>query len=147
MTKVDFRCANLIGAFFIGVDLNIASLKGAIYNDQTNLPLHFDPVGRGMVHIRTIQEIAIDELLSQFNHVYSRSNKYLGKTISTKNFDSSRPRFSWLNQFQIDESNQIVFQGTVSSFITPEQLKFFEKWLKSYIKSCSLILKGFKSLI
>ena len=145
-TKVDFRRANLAGAFFIGVDLSIVSLKEAIYNDQTNFPLHFDPVSRGMIHIKTIQEITIDELLSQFNHVYSRSNKYLGKTISTRYFDSSRPKFSWLNQFQIDESNQIVFEGTVS-IITPEQFNFFKIWLNSYIKACCLVLKDFKSLI
>ena len=147
LTKVDLRRANLKGAFLIGVDLSNANLEGAIYDDRTNMPVGFDPQSKGMVHIRMMQQLAIDELLSQFNHVYSCSNKYLGKTVSNKYFNSSRPEFSWLNQFAIDKSNRIVFEGTVSSFITPEQLELFQKWIDSFTKSCSLIIKGFSKLI
>ena len=144
---VDFRRANLKGAFFIGVDLSNANLSGAIYDDRTQMPVGFSPQSKGMVHIKTMQQFAIGELLSRFNHIYSCSNRYLGKTISRKYFDSSRPELDWLNQFAIDESNQIVYEGSVSSLITSKQLEFFQEWMNSFTKSCSLIVKDFAKRI
>lgn len=76
-----------------------------------------------MLHIRTMQTIALDQLIAQFNHSFSFANRYLGATISTKYFHSSRPDFNWLNQFKITSSHRISFIGTVSSFISVEQLK------------------------
>ena len=146
-TKVNFRCANLKRAFFIGVDLSNANLDKAIYDDQTNISPDFDPTSKGMVHISMMQEIAINGLLSKFNHIYSYSYKYLGKTLSARYFDSSRPEFKWLNQFKISKSNKIHFVGIVPSFINPEQLELFQQWIESFTKSCSLIIKDFKELI
>lgn len=144
--KVDFRWANLTGAFFIGVNLNMANLGGSIYDDDTNIPPGFDPASVGMVHIKMIQNCTLDELLAQFNHLYSYSSKYIGRIIATKYFHSSRPNFDWLNQFEINNSNQIVFQGTVSSFISPEKLYWFQEWMNSFTKSCSSIIKDFPTL-
>lgn len=42
---------NLIGANLKKANLTDASLKGAIYNDDTTLPEGFDPQNAGMVHI------------------------------------------------------------------------------------------------
>ncbi len=144
--QVDFRCANLTGAFFIGVNLNMANLEGSIYDDDTNIPPNFDPAGVGMVHIKMMQKCAVDELLAQFNHLYSYGSKYMGRIITTKYFHSSRPNFAWLNQFELNNSNQIVFQGTVSSFISPEQLYWFQEWMNSFTKLCSSIIKDFSAL-
>ena len=144
---VDFRRANLRGAFLIGVDLSNANLSGAVYDDRTQMPVGFSPQNKGMIHINTMQQFAINELLFQFNHIYSCSNRYLGKTISRKYFNSSRPKLDWLNQFSIDGSNQIVYDGSVSNPITSKQLESFHKWIKSFTKICSLIIKDFSKRI
>ena len=145
--SVDFRRANLKGAFFIGVNLSNANLSGAIYDDRTQMPVGFSPQSKGMIHIKTMQQFAIGELLSRFNHIYSCSNRHLGKTISRKYFNSSRPELGWLNQFAIDESNQIVYEGSVSNLITSKQLESFQEWMDSFTKSCSLIIKDFPKRI
>ena len=144
---VNFGRANLKGAFLIGVDLSNANLKGAIYDDRTKMPIGFSPQSKGMVHVKTMQQFAISELLSEFNHIYSCSNRYLGTNISRKYFNSSRPDFDWLNQFAIDLTNQIVYEGSVSSLVTYKQLEYFQEWMNSFIKSCSLIIKDFPKRI
>jgi uncharacterized protein YjbI with pentapeptide repeats len=141
--KVNFHGANLTGAFFMGVDLSSAHLEGAVYDDKTNLAPNFDPANAGMVHIRAMQTIALDKLLAQFNHLLSHSNRLLGPTITRKYFNASRPDFDWLNQFQINSSRQIAYVGTVSSFVSVEQLDYFQQWIDIFTQTCSKIIKNF----
>ena len=144
--KVDFRHANLQGAFFIGVDLEPANLEGAVYGNDTRFPANFEPTSKGMVHIEAISKTSLAELINKFNHIYKYSSRYLGDAIATKYFNSSRPELDWLNQFQIRES-QIVFTGTAARFVTVEQLTAFQAWTASYTKHCSAIIKNFSTLI
>lgn len=138
---VDFRFANLTGASFIGVNLNSANVEGAIYDDNTIFSPSFDPISARMIHIRMMQTFAIEELLSQFNNLFSKSKRYLGTSITTKYFNASRPEFSWLNQFQINKKNKISYVGTVSSLISHEQLYYFQRWIDSFTESYSKIIK------
>lgn len=141
--KVNFHGAILTGAFFIGVNLSFANLAKAVYDDKTNFPLNFNPENAGMVHIRMMQTVALDQLLAQFNHSFSFANRYLGATIATKYFQTSCPDFDWLKQFQIDSNFRISFVGTVSSFVSVEQLTYFQEWLDAFHLACNKIIKNF----
>jgi hypothetical protein len=140
---VNFRGANLAGAFFMGVDLNSAQLEGAFFDDKTNFIPSFDPIKAGMVNLKMVEAIALDKLLAQFNHLLSNSNRFLGPTITTKYFNSSRPDYSWLHQFQINPKNHIFFEGTTSSFVSLEQLDYFQQWIDSFTQCCCKIIKNF----
>jgi uncharacterized protein YjbI with pentapeptide repeats len=141
--KVNFQGANLAGAFLMGVDLSLAQLEGAFFDDKTNFISSFDPIKAGMVNVKTVEAIALDELLAQFNYLIGSSNRFLGPTITTKYFNSSRPDYSWLNQFQIDPKNHICFVGTVSGFVSLEQLDYFRQWIDSFTQTCSKIIRNF----
>jgi Pentapeptide repeats (8 copies) len=141
--KVNFRGANLTGAFFMGVDLSSAHLEGAIYDDKTNLAPNFDPKNAGMIHIRMNQSIVLDKLLAQFNHLVAQSNRFLGPTITKKYFNSSRPDFDWLNQFQISSDNQISFSDNISNVLSLEQSNYFQQWIDAFTQTCSRIIKNF----
>lgn len=141
--QANFQGANLAGAFFMGVDLSLAQLEGAFFDDKTNFISGFDPIKAGMVKMNMIEAIALDKLLAQFNYLVSKSNRFLGPTITTKYFNSSRPDYSWLDQFQINPQNQIDFEGTASSFVSLEQLDCFQQWIDSFTQSCSKIIKNF----
>ena len=143
--KVSFRGANLRGAFFFGVDLISADLEGAVYSKNTNLPANFDPVKAGMIQT---EEAALDlkKLLAYFNQLFSLSNRYLGFTISSKYFNASRPKFDWLNLFQLDEQQNIYFAKNVLSFDNAEQAKYFQQWIDNFIASCSKVIKNFPEL-
>ena len=67
--------------------------------------------------------------------------------MTAKYFHSSRPDFDWLNQFEIDKSNQISFEGVLTNSVSYLQLCWFQKWSDNFIKSCSLIVKDFPKLI
>lgn len=141
--KVNFQGANLAGAFFMGVDLSLAQLEGAFFDDKTNFIPSFDPIKAGMVNMKMVEAIALDKLLAQFNHLISSSNRFLGPTITNKYFNSSRPDYSWLDQFQINPNNQIYFEETVSGFVSLEQLDYFQQWIDSFTQSCAKIIKNF----
>lgn len=73
----------------------------------------------------------------------SNSNRFLGPKITRKYFNASRPDFDWLNQFQINSSRQINYVGTVSSFVSVEQLDYFQQWIDIFTQTCSKIIKNF----
>ena len=129
--KVDFRHANLQGAFFIGVDLEYANLEGAVYSDDTHFPANFNLEGKGLVHINMMSKLSLEELINQFDRIYQYSKRYLGNAIATKYFNCSRPESAWLDWFQVSES-KIVFAGKTANFITSEQLTAFQAWTDSY---------------
>lgn len=143
--KVNFQGANLTGAFFMGVDLSCAHLEGAIYDDKTNLARDFDPLKAGMIHIKMIKSVPLDKLLAQFNHLVAQSNRLLGPTITTKYFNSSRPDFDWLKQFQIDSDNHISYSGNISDVVSLEQSDYFQQWIDAFTQTCSKIIKNFSA--
>ena len=142
LTKVDLSYSDLTGTYLIGVDLSKANLNGAIYDNDTSFPPNFDPISAGM-----LRECTAQELLDRFSVIYDSSNKYLGKIMTTKYFYSSRPDFDWLKQFEISKSNQITFTGISTDSISSLQLRWFQKWINTFIELCSQIIKDFSQLI
>lgn len=142
LDKVDLRYANLTGTYLIGVDLSQANLNGALYDDDTDFPPDFDPINAGM-----LQNYTLEQLLAQFNHLCECSNHYLGVIMTAKYLYSSRPEFGWLNKFEINKFNQITFEGIVTDSLSHNQLLWFQKWMQSFIQSCSQIIKNFSQLI
>ncbi len=140
--EANFSNANLSGANLIAVDLSTANLAGAFYDKDTNFSANFDPVSKGM-----IGECNVKDLIAQFEHLCQCSNKYLGGTMTAKYFHSSRPDFDWLNQFAIDKSSQVSFQGNLADSISSQQLQWFQTWMDSFVKSCSQIIKDFPKRI
>lgn len=97
-----------------------------------------------------LPDYKIENLLIQFNQVCNCSNKYLGNKITAKYFDDSRPDFDWLHNFQLNKSNQIIFEGFASGMadsVSSLQLLWFQKWIKDFIKLCSKTIKHFPQLI
>jgi hypothetical protein len=139
----NLRGANLTGAFFMGVDLSTAHLEGAIYDDKTNLASDFDPWVEGMIHISKMESLPLDKLLAQFNRLISNGNRLLGPTITAKYFNSSRPDFDWLNQFQINSDHHISYRGNISDPVNPEQADYFRQWIDAFTQTCSKIIKNF----
>jgi uncharacterized protein YjbI with pentapeptide repeats len=141
--QINFQGANLAGAFCIGADLSFAQLEGAFFDEKTHFDSSFDPIKAGMINMRMSSAIALDKLLAQFNNLITTSNRYLGPTITSKYFNSSRLDYDWLNQFQINSRNHVSFRGTISSFVSLEQLDYFQQWMDSFTQSCSKIIRNF----
>ena len=142
LVQADLSYANLTGTYLIGVDLSQTNLKGSFYDEQTTFPPDFDPVSAGM-----IQNCTIENIVAHFNNLYKYGNRYLGRTITAKFFNSSRPEFDWLKQFNINQHNQITFEGNLKDSVSSKQLDWLQAWINNFIKSCSYIIKDFSQLI
>ena len=142
LALVDLSYADLTGTYLIGADLSEANLSGAFYDNDTSFPLNFDPIRAGMR-----QKYTVKELLDRFSPICNSSSRYLGNIMTAKYFHSSRPNFEWLNQFEINKSNQITFGGSLEDSVSPLQLRWFQAWLNNFIESCSQIIKNFSKLI
>lgn len=145
LNKVDLSFSNLCGAYFYDVDLSDVILKGAYYNENTQFPCNFNPSTAEMVDSSNTE--SLDSLITRFNSICKSSNRYLGNTITTKFLQSSRPNFDYLNQFEINRSNQIVFKGNSFAMVNPQLHYYFDIWMNSFIDSCSKIVKNFNKII
>ena len=147
LIEADLSAANLSGADLSdanlsGANLDSANLENVFYNSKTKFPDNFDPTSQRMVN-----KLSIEEFIAQFNHLCSCSNKYLGSIMTARNFNASRPNFDWLQQFTINKSSKIDYQGNPAEPIKSEHLQYFQQWLDAFIKSCSSVIKGFKKFV
>ncbi|MBR8827936.1 MAG: pentapeptide repeat-containing protein [Gomphosphaeria aponina SAG 52.96 = DSM 107014] len=152
LTKVHLNKADLTGAYLTGVELNGAELKGALYSEKTCFEPGFDPKLAGMEKKSALntprkKKITAAELVATFNLVAGCSKQYLGNALTVKYFDSSRPNLDWLQNFKINNLALISFAGAGEATVTTIQLKWFQKWVDSFVKSCSLIVHDFAKIV
>lgn len=144
LSKATLTEASLIDALLSGATLSGANFNDGFYSDKTNFDAGFDPVSVGL---RKAKKITLEDLLSTFKHLSDCSSRYFGNKMAAKYWESSRPNIEWLQQFQISASGQITYSGTLSEPLTFYKLRSCQKWIERYIKSCSMIIQEFPTLI
>jgi hypothetical protein len=152
LTKANLFKADLTGSVLNGAYLSGAILKEASYNDATRFDKGLDPVKLGLVKCSLFATTAskkstIAELVSNFEQIAQITISYLGGTITVKNFEESRPDVDWLQKFSMDKEGTISYQGSLTSKATVMQLKWLEKWTKSFVKKSSMIIHDLPSII
>jgi uncharacterized protein YjbI with pentapeptide repeats len=152
LTKADFTKADLSGAFLNGAHLNGAIFQYANYDKTTRFDKCFDPNSLGMKIISSFQQtvtqkVSIGDLVRNFETIASITSRYLGITITTKNFEESRPDVEWLQEFSMDKKGKISFTGIMTHQATMMQLKWFEKWTNAFVKKSSMIIQDLPSII
>lgn len=169
LTRANLADASLKGTFLNGANLTGAVFTGAKYNAATRFDGAFNPEKAGLKKVAapaassssaTAQPAArivpkllpltltVEELLMTLTHLGQLGNHYLGNTMASRYWQSSRPGAEWFAQFEIDRANaQIRYLGSVKERMTPGQIELAQDWVKKYVKSCSLIFKEFPNLI
>ncbi len=168
LTKSSFEKADFSSAYLNGAKLSGAKIAGAYYDKKTRFDSLFDPQKAQMITIETekkmieqsikvtaIQQrqdeldITIEEFLSVFNHLTEISRRYLGKTMSQKYWESSRPLFEWLDNFAITSSTEIIFQGqeSLDTILTSTKFKWCQAWVITFIKNCSQIIQSYPKML
>ncbi len=99
----------------------------------------------GMTSPSVQEDPQVDELLDALNAIYELSGEYLGKTLATKYLEKSRPSSHWTENFQITES-EVQFIGSPKD-IGSSELHVYSQWMKTFISSCSHIIRDFPKLV
>jgi hypothetical protein len=149
-SKANLQKTHLNGACLKGAALGDADLQGAYYNSSTQFSSDFDPVKAGAIEVLTESHtvtITISQLLDVFNSTFQTSCKYLGNKISIKYLENTKPNYEWLNRFEVDRNNKIVYSGSLKEAITEEQLEFLQLWFNNFQNYCCQIMPGFGKLI
>ncbi len=168
LTKSDFKEAKFNGAYLNGAKLSGAKLEDAYYDEQTKFDTSFDPKVALMKIIfskkkslnqspkitelrskkqSNTQIITLEKFLEIFNHLTAISRRYLGKTMTQKYWESSRPLFEWLDNFEITASAEITFKGELNTILNPTKLQWLQAWVKTFIENCSQIVQNYPQMI
>ena len=97
------------------------------------------------------QAVTLDEFLHAISDLLHLSAEYLGKTMITSYWKSSRPPIEWLNHFDVNRSGQLTIapdrqvQGTQP--LTPEQQQWLREWVNAFIQKCARIIRDFPKIV
>jgi uncharacterized protein YjbI with pentapeptide repeats len=147
LSEAYFSEAYLNGANFKKAFLQQCNFRGAYFTENTRFDKDFDPVAVGMEKVVEEKNITIEDLLDTLNSIGQCSIQILGSLVTIKYWEASRPQSKWLKSFKIDRFGQITFSGTITEKIEPDCLEWSQKWIESFMKRGSEVIKDFPQLI
>jgi uncharacterized protein YjbI with pentapeptide repeats len=155
LTKSDFKGANLSGADLHGSKFTGTNFIGAFYARTTHFDATFDARENGLLERspqseqegNTQSQITVEEVVRAFNYLSQVSFHYLGAAMTVKYWDSTRPKFDWLTQFQFNDSTKLIFLGERGQTLDAVQIQSVREWSNRFIKSCSIIIRNFTRIV
>lgn len=90
--------------------------------------------------------VEIEDLVSALNQLSKFSNSFLGATLTLKNWQSTRPNFDWLDNFQINRSTEMTFSGVVTESANALQLQWIQEWVTAFINQSSQFIRDFSTI-
>jgi hypothetical protein len=97
------------------------------------------------------QAVSLKEVLDAINQLNKFTTQYLGTTVVTNYWKSTRPAVAWLNSFQIERLAQMTFLPQVPSeslpTLTAEQHEWMQAWVTAFIERCSKVIRDFPRLV
>ena len=92
-------------------------------------------------------KVTIQELLLALNHLSQFSSKYIGSKLAVNYWQSTRPKFDWLDNFQISRSAELAFSGIITEYVSNLQHQWVKEWTAAFIKRCSEIIQNLPIMI
>ncbi len=112
-----------------------------------NAPITAAPPSTPEINLETLS-LTVEDLLMTLNHLSDVGNRYLGNTMSSRYWQSSRPDLEWFEQFEHNRSSgKVTYKGSPTEQLTPAQIELAQQWTKKFVKSCSMIFKDFPKMI
>ena len=106
--------------------------------------------GTGKLHLVSVSgyqnqaHVSLTEYLSIFNQLSESANQHLGTAVVVHYWKSSRPELSWLDQFEVVGSGQIIICGNGNHLsLNGWQEKQLQFWLKTFIQRCRRVIHNF----
>ncbi len=171
LTKANLRGALLQGSYFNNAQLSGATLTDAYYDKTTCFDPTIDPAKLGLkdsdkilpfldsVYLTSktsqsdvefdidVSSVSIEALVKMFNHLTETSNHYLGSMMTIRYWKSAGSEVEWYQEFAINSSAKVTYMGSQQTPLTPLQLEAYREWIIAFVKSCSLIIQNYTTLL
>lgn len=97
------------------------------------------------------EPVTLKELLDALNHFSQFTTQYLGATVVTNYWKTTRPKVDWLDRFQVNRSAQILLAEAdlpqSSQRLSSEEHEWLQAWSGAFIERCSKVIRDFPSII
>ncbi len=87
--------------------------------------------------------VKIEDIVIALNQINSFSNSYLGSILTFNAWQSNRPNFDWLDNFQLNRTKNISFSGITSETVNAIQLQWLQEWVTAFIYQISQTIRDF----
>lgn len=87
--------------------------------------------------------VTIEDVVAAFNQINQLSTSYLGSILTFNAWQSTRPKFDWLDNFQLNRTKNITFSGITTQTVDAIQLQWLQEWVTAFIYQISQTIKDF----
>jgi hypothetical protein len=88
--------------------------------------------------------VKIEDLVIALNQLNYFSNSFLGAILTFNAWQSTRPQFDWLDNFQVNRATKnITFSGITTSTADAIQLQWIQEWVSAFIYQISQTIRDF----
>lgn len=86
-------------------------------------------------------ESSIEQSVQDLNDLSQAVVKYLGPQLTANYWQTSRPEYAWINNFEITPSAKIQFSGDLQASMSAVNHLCLRQWTNAFIKQCSQIIQ------
>ncbi|NJO41644.1 MAG: hypothetical protein HC769_14875 [Cyanobacteria bacterium CRU_2_1] len=88
------------------------------------------------------------EVLVAINHLSQFTTQYLGPTVVTNYWKTTRPDVEWLSQFQVERTAQLSLPETVALLpLSDEQHQWVQAWVAAFIDRCAKVIRDYPKTV
>lgn len=92
--------------------------------------------------------VKIEDIVEALNQLNQFSSSYLGSILTLNAWQSTRPNFDWLDNFQINRSTKkFTFSGIAGQTVDAIQLEWMQEWVTGFIYQISQTIRDFATSI
>ncbi len=92
--------------------------------------------------------LTLADAIHALNYVSQFTKQYLGATVVSNYWRSSRPSAEWLAHLEVDRSGQWTLTGlNPKTVLTSEQQSWIKQWMAAFSKRCSIVIRDFPILL
>ncbi|TVQ19035.1 MAG: hypothetical protein EA367_12815 [Leptolyngbya sp. DLM2.Bin15] len=82
------------------------------------------------------------------NEISQFTKQYLGATVVSNYWKSSRPSADWLTKFEVDRAGTWTFMGgSMEGSLMAEQEDWIKQWIAAFSKRCSIVIRDYPTLL
>lgn len=95
-----------------------------------------------------LPRLTLEDVVKGLNEISQFTKQYLGATVVSNYWKSSRPSADWLTKFEVDRAGAWTFMGgSMEGALTAEQEAWIKQWIAAFSKRCSIVIRDYPTLL